>query len=158
MKPLIEEIENVFLGKKLPKKLYNYSDGLLDEIDEVLAFSDFTYDQIDDIDVLRKSPPASVHWKDVTSEMLNKHSNCFSFFSDEAFEYYLPSAMMLSLKENDPYISAIDGIIYGSREGVNLSERESSMFKKWLSWLLENGHFAEDHKVEILEGTKHLSA
>ena len=143
---LIGEIKKVFSAREMPKTLYEYSDNLVDDMDEVLPFAGMELKDVKQADALRVSPPASVVWEDVTLEMLENSGSAFCFFSPEAFVYYLPSIMTLSLKENDPELFAILGVLTRSRGDINLDASEYAVFQKWISWLFENENFGSQEQ------------
>jgi hypothetical protein len=91
------------------------------------------------------------NWQEITWKDWQAHSSAIYYFSKDAFAYYLPSVLLLSLRNPEESLNAADSILMSldrspSTEGWNdgfvdhfigLRDEEYGVMKEWLLELCE---------------------
>lgn len=146
---ILRKISLAFSNRNRPGILFSSEELTPDEIEEVNGFS-------------------NLDWRAVDQELL--HTNCyaFSWFSSDAFCYYLPSVMSISIAENACDLLVIDFIIGGlDRSPVPanwddfflnrwtlFTQDEYGAIEEWLNWLFSQENYYPAHantKERVLE-------
>ncbi len=135
--------------KKLASSLGECRHGMED--DDLFIFTDVPLEDVLSGDYsARVAPAASLEWKSVPYELIHNNSTAFTLFTDEAFCYYLPSAMILSIKENDTDMLCFTSIFSRNWSVLEFNIDEINVIKKWLNWVVDAGSFFESELAEIL--------
>lgn len=92
---------------------------------------------------------APYRWQDVPLILVEKHPDATSWFSIQAFHYYLPSFIKASIEQGDIYELYVSSAYYSfvnkpSKSLVDLQNQRLAVFSKpqlevileWLQWLL----------------------
>lgn len=91
-------------------------------------------------------------WREVSPEFIGDHSGAFSFFTGEAFRYYLPSLLLAVCEASEQDCLAVDTLLValdrsnlvGSwdelfvEQWVGLVPDECEVVARWILWLLDN--------------------
>lgn len=145
-------IQGAFSWRQKPLDLIGSSQLSADEYNEVMAFTD-------------------KDWLDVDCAMLEKNRDAIFWFSPEAFCYFLPAIMTASIRENKPWLLVVDALIgmldmspdpsgwdefFLARWGT-LNGKECEAVQEWLFWLASSEEsFAFDNTLDRALGTVEL--
>lgn len=94
---------------------------------------------------------AGMDWRDVTCDLLDKHSDAVHGFSPEAFCYYLPGIYSAGMREGRPDLLVNHSLIMGLDRGnapaswddffrerwPRLTPQECEATQRWILWLEE---------------------
>ena len=93
-KVLVQEIEKAFIGVHYPGNERLVIDECSDCREIAEAFS-------------------GKHWKDVSPEIIDEHYDAFAFFSDAAFQFFLPAFMSFTVQQRkDSPSIAVDTTVF----------------------------------------------
>lgn len=137
---LIEKICQAFAGREMPERV-----------------SDHTYIDCDVEDALWF---AGKKWQEATWEDWKHHTSAMTFFNKQAFAYYLPSLLILTLQHPNESLLVVDSVLgtldtldrSPSKEGwndlfiehfVGLRNEEYEVLKEWLLAICEYPAFRE---------------
>lgn len=152
MENLLNKIKTAFLWRKLPLSLYEYSDDIVDDLSDLYIFTEVSWEKVLNGEWDYKiSPSAVIAWNIVTFDMIRNNTSAYVLFSDEAFTYYLPAVLSLSLRYNDPYMPSIHSILWRNWWKIELTSDEYEALKKWIGWIFENDSLPHDHQEEIID-------
>lgn len=131
---LTEKIHQAFAHRQKPAEVVDMTDRaqIDSDVEETLWF-------------------AERDWQDITWKDWEEHSVATSFFSKDAFAYYLPSVLLVSLKDPNSVLMAAESVIWDldrtpSTEGwddlfiehfLGLRFDEYEVMKEWLLQLCE---------------------
>jgi hypothetical protein len=132
---LIEKIENAFAHRRIPTEVVEMEDRLQidSDVEEALWF-------------------AGRNWREITRDDWEKHNCAVFFLSNEAFAYYLPSLLSLTVRDPEhPPDLVVDSLIhlldrtpdvsqwdlaFASRF-LRFSKEEYAVLKEWLVFASE---------------------
>jgi hypothetical protein len=92
---------------------------------------------------------ASFNWYETTGDIWEKYFDVYCYFSAEAFCYYLPGIIKVSLEEQEPNLIAVSSIISDLDRSCNqdgwddlflarwplLTSQELCVVQEWIWWL-----------------------
>lgn len=113
-------------------------------------------------------------WDEVTSNDWEQFFDVVSWFSPEAFCYYLPSIYKASIEENNPNLIVVAHILYMLDRSPTpewwddfflarwplLTEQEYKVTQEWIWWLssLKNSSYSDDTLMRALQTIELLIA
>ena len=129
---LSDRIRRAFAGRQKPAEVIDLTDRIDSDVEEALWF-------------------AGRDWRDITWKSWQEHPGAIIFFSKDAFAYYLPSVLLLSLQDSTETLDAAESVLRSldrspSTEGWNdlfvehflgLRSEEYDVMKEWLLELCE---------------------
>ncbi|HEM7809812.1 TPA: hypothetical protein U2L28_003383 [Burkholderia multivorans] len=149
MSDLIFRISECFKSRKKP--------------DVLVGSNELTYDEIEEVNFV-----GAYDWSETTGDLWEKYSAVLSWFSPDAFCYYLPGVMVSSIKENEPNLIVVSNLIGMLDRTPNsdwwddffvarwplLTLKECNALQEWLIWLssAENSSF-DQNSIERALGT-----
>lgn len=125
MKTLLNKIYGAFENKTLPEKLYDYSDNIVDDLDNIL-------------------PLQNIKWQDVDYDTIYNLSECIIVLTDEAMCYYVPSLMKYSLElvlaNQQEFFASYVIFIFSYPETIHrlkpyFNPEQLEVIKEWLNWV-----------------------
>lgn len=131
---LMSEIEHAFAWREIPESSVTAAtSSWSSDHDEAAAFQ-------------------GIDWREISSQFLRDHSVAFSFFTGEAFRYYLPSVLAATIRDDCRGLLAADTLLLALdrsntpsswddlfiQHWVGLTPKECEVVGRWLLWLLEN--------------------
>jgi hypothetical protein len=136
---LSEQIVEAFAHRQMPTEVIDPKASQFDsDVEETLWF-------------------AGRHWQDVTFEDWEAHSCAIFFLSPEAFVYYLPSLLILSMQHPTRSLLSVDAMVgwldrspntsgwndHFTDRFIRLQSEEYAVIQEWLLFLSERApHYA----------------
>ena len=127
---LIEKIDRAFSGCPHPRLMLITEQMASHEVGDVSA-------------MLKRS------WNEINGEELERHFEFMNWLSPEAFCYFLPAVLKVSVKENNPDLMAVHALInfldcsddpnlwseFFVKRFSLLSQAECGVLQEWILWL-----------------------
>ncbi|MEK7899566.1 DUF6714 family protein [Burkholderia contaminans] len=148
MSDLIFKIGEAFKLRKRPLILVGSNELTFDEIEEVRAVGVYS-------------------WEETTSDMWERYSAALSWFSPDAFCYYVPGVMVSCIRDNEPNLIAVSNLVSMLDRNPNpdwwdgffmerwplLTIQECNVLQEWLIWLssAEKSSLSESSLERALE-------
>lgn len=137
-----------FAGRTRPIVMTNSLELSKDDLDDLLCIACFD-------------------WNELTGEHWEKYFDVTSWFSPEAFCYYLPSIIKVSIEEHQPNLIVVDSIIWALDRSPRteswdelflqrwplLSIDECRSIQEWVFWLssFSNSNLVDDSLARAVE-------
>lgn len=140
---LVNKIERAFDWRKMPA-------SAIDRV-SILQFDS----DVDDADWFSEK-----NWHDVTLGDWKNHSSAYTFMSNEAAAYYLPSLLILSASHPEEWISSLDSLIMNLDCTPDWGVKDDRIRERYLGWRIEEYEvlqdwllFMSEHGPDLAHGT-----
>jgi hypothetical protein len=132
---LKKEIEQAFRNRPLPGCVYtlkpvDLSHGIDSDVEDTLWF-------------------AGRDWRTLTPEDWEKHNCATTFFEPEAFAYYLPSLMILTMERPSDGMLAADSVIYNLDRSPGRDNWDPPLLRRYLLLSVEELEVLKEWLIEL---------
>ncbi|MBJ9655201.1 MULTISPECIES: hypothetical protein [Burkholderia] len=130
--------------------------------DILIGSSELTCDEVDGVHAI-----GAYEWGETTGDLWEKYNDALSWFSPEAFCYYIPGVMVSSINDNEPNLIVVNNLVGMLDRTPNpswwddffverwplLTTKECGVLKEWLAWLssFENSSIDKNSFYRALE-------
>lgn len=79
----------------------------------------------------------SFDWNEITGELWEKYFDVISWFSPDAFCYYLPSIIKVSIEESQPNLIVVESIVYMLDRNPEPEWWDEFFLKRWTLFTIQ---------------------